>query len=63
MHPEFRQAMMRRHERELSAAVRDIHAHEETTTKDEEPLALRLIWAGSERSHWPSAFAAWRIAG
>jgi hypothetical protein len=63
MHPEFRQAMIRRHERELSTAVRDAYAREETTRKDEEPLALRLIWAGSERSHWPSAFAAWRIAG
>jgi hypothetical protein len=63
MHPEFGQAMMRRRERELSAAVRDVHAREETTRMDEEPLALRLIWGGSERSFWTSAFAAWRIGG
>jgi hypothetical protein len=63
MHPEFRQAMIRRRERELRAATRDVHAREERKVEDEEPLALRLIWAGSERSQWPSAFAAWRIAG
>ena len=63
MHPEFRQAMIRRRERELSAAVRDAHNRGERTRKDDEPFALRLIWAGSERSHWPSAFAAWRLGG
>jgi hypothetical protein len=63
MHPEFRQAMIRRRERELNVAVRDVHNHEERTGKDEEPLAVRLIWAGSERSHWPSVFAAWRLGG
>jgi hypothetical protein len=63
MHPEFRQAMIRRHERELSVAVRDVHTREERMGKDEEPLALRFIWAGSEGSHWPSVFAAWRLGG
>ena len=63
MHPEFGQAMIRRRERELSAAVRDVHVHGETRREDDEPLALRLIWAGPERSQWPAAFAAWRLGG
>ena len=63
MHPEFGQAMIRGRERELSAAVRDVHVHGETRREDDEPLALRLIWAGPERSQWPSAFAGWMIAG
>ena len=63
MHPDFRQAMIHRRERELRAATRDVHSRKQRKSDEEEPLALRLIWAGSERSHWPSAFAAWRIAG
>jgi hypothetical protein len=63
MHPEFREATIRQRERELSAALRDIHTREEPRKEREEPLALRLLWAGSERSQWPSVLAAWRIAG
>jgi hypothetical protein len=61
MHPEFRQATIRQRERELSSALRDVHAREEPRKEKEEPLAVRLVWAGPESSQWPGLFAAWRI--
>jgi hypothetical protein len=63
MHPDFRQDMIRGREHELGAAMRDLHTREEPRKEREEPLAVRLIWSGSERSQWPSVFAGWMIAG
>jgi len=63
MHPEFRHDMIRRRERELSAAARSAHAREATRQENEDPLAIKLIWAGSERSLWTGLFASWMIAG
>jgi hypothetical protein len=63
MHPDFRQHMIRRRERELSAAARDAHAREERRKENEDPLAVRLVFAGPEQAYWPGLFASFMIAG